>query len=77
MQFESSVLVDHVMSDIAAALETNDDVKGFGKQVDHPALAFISPVDTHDRCARHNLIHLSGCFSSRSVSSDNSLPKLR
>jgi hypothetical protein len=62
MQFKPSVLIDYFMADIPAALKAHNNVESLGQQIDHPALAFISPVNAHDSCACHNLIHLSGCF---------------
>ena len=53
MQGELTLLIDDRMSGVSAALETNDDVVLFRQQIDHTALAFISPVNTHDCAVFH------------------------
>ena len=42
--------VDNGMSRIVSALIAADDVKFFGKQIDHSSLSFVAPVDTANRC---------------------------
>ena len=65
MQHELAVFVDDGMSGIAAALEAHDHVEFFGQKVYHPTLAFVSPVDAHDRGAFSQNSRLpSDCYSS-------------
>ena len=50
IQNELSLVVDDGVSRVVSALVADDDVVMLGKQVHHPALSFVSPVDTRDCC---------------------------
>ena len=50
---EFTLLVDDGMAGVPAALETDDHVVVLRQQIDHTALAFISPVDAHDCAVTH------------------------
>ena len=46
---ELALVVDNGVPRIVAALIADDDVVVLGKQVNHSALAFVTPVDAYDR----------------------------
>ena len=48
VQSELAVFVDDRMAGVPAALIADHDVKPLRQQIHHPALAFVSPVDSHD-----------------------------
>ena len=53
MQRKLSVFVDDGVPRVAAALIPDDHVVFFRQQIHHPALAFVTPVDPHDRAIGH------------------------
>ena len=53
MQGELAVLIDNGMTGVAAALITHDDVVVLGQKVNHPAFAFVTPVDSYDCSISH------------------------
>ena len=55
VQHEFAVAVDDGVAGVSAALKAHDNIKVFRQQVYHPALSFISPVDSHNRCAGSHL----------------------
>lgn len=50
IEHEFAFVVDDGVSCVVAALIAHHDVLFFGKQIDHSALAFVTPVDTNNRC---------------------------
>ena len=61
MQGKFSVFVDNSMPSVAAALVPHYYIVVLGKQVDHTALALITPVDSHD----HTIFHTrTSCIES-------------
>ena len=60
MQGEFAIFVDDGVSSVAAALLSDNDVKILGEQIDHPALALVSPVDAYDCCVSHSFLLLTG-----------------
>ena len=53
VQGKLAVLIDNGMTGVAAALITYDDVVVLGQKVHHPALAFVTPVDSYDCSISH------------------------
>ena len=60
VQGEFSVFVDDGVTGVVAALVAHHHVVLFGDQVHHAALAFVTPVDAHDRAVRHKNCLLYG-----------------
>ena len=58
-----SVAVHNRMPGVPSSLITDDDVVGFGEQVDHAALSLVAPVDAHNCTGFHPGILLR-CFHS-------------
>src|SRR5205814_1637572 len=50
---ELAQIVDDGVAGIVTTLIANDEVRVFGKIIHHPALAFVSPIATHDDPNRH------------------------
>ena len=55
MEGKLSLFIDYRMSGIAAALIADDHIVVLCEQIDHPALAFITPVDADDCTHSHFL----------------------
>ena len=54
MQREFAVFVDDGVTGIAAALITHDQIVIVRQQIDHAALAFITPVDADNCTVAHD-----------------------
>ena len=48
MKIEFAVFIDNGMTGVAAALKTDNDIEILRQQVDHPAFAFVAPVDAYN-----------------------------
>ena len=62
MERKFPVSVHDGVAGVPSALITDDDVIGFGEQIDHASLSFVAPVDAHNCTGFHPgilLIHLT------------------
>ena len=49
MQGKLAIVIDDRMTGIGTALETNDNIRGFGEQIGDLTLALVAPVGADDR----------------------------
>ena len=53
MKGKLALFVDHRVPGVAAALIADDHIELLCQKIDHPSLAFVSPVDAHNRAGLH------------------------
>ena len=58
MEGEFAKFVDDGVARVAAALIADNNIKVLGEQIDHSALALVTPVDAYNCCVCHIFISL-------------------